>query len=87
MNRWGKNPAPAAGRSAGGAGAGAGTAEVPVQKVNKIEFHNLISRPTFYAGGRPPRGVEDDINEKAERFIREKRLWFHRQKPGGPSSA
>jgi hypothetical protein len=26
---------------------------VPVQKVNKIEFHNLISRPTFYGGGRP----------------------------------
>ena len=74
MNRWGKNPA--------------GVGEVPVQKVNKIEFHNLISRPSINGGGgRPPRGAEDDINEKAERFIRERRLWFHRQKPGGPSSA
>jgi hypothetical protein len=79
MNRWGKNPAPASRTGAGAAGVG----EVPVQKVNKIEFHNLISRPTFYGGGRP----EDDINEKAERFIRERRLGFHRQKPSGPLSA
>jgi hypothetical protein len=86
MNRWGKNPAAPA-RTGAGAGA-EGVGEVPVQKVNKIEFHNLISRPIFYGGGgRPPRGVEDDINEKAERFIRERRLWFHRQKPGGPSSS
>ena len=86
MNRWGKNPAPA-GRTGADAGA-AGVGEVPVQKVNKIEFHNLISRPSINGGGgRPPRGAEDDINEKAERFIRERRLWFHRQKPGGLSSA
>lgn len=80
MNRWGKskNPAPAA-RSGAGAGA-AGVGEVPVQKVSKIEFHSLINRPAIY-GGRASRGAEDDINEKAERFIRETRLWFHRQKP------
>ncbi|KAF8725831.1 hypothetical protein HU200_000012 [Digitaria exilis] len=73
MVRWGKNPAPAAG--AGG--------EVAVQKVDKIEFHSLVSGPRM-RGLTPapaPRGVVEageDINKKAEEFIKQRKQWFHR---------
>jgi hypothetical protein len=73
MFRWGnKNPAaPAAG--AGG--------EVAVEKVPKIEVHNLVSRPSVYGLARAPRGggaEGDDINKKAEEFIKQRKMRFHR---------
>ncbi|RLN28295.1 hypothetical protein C2845_PM05G12050 [Panicum miliaceum] len=76
MIRWGKNPAPAT----GAAGAGA-AGEVAVEKVPKIEVHNLVSRPSVYGLSRAPRGggaEGDDINKKAEEFIKQRKLWFHR---------
>ncbi|CAL4895760.1 unnamed protein product [Urochloa decumbens] len=79
MIRWGKSPAPVT------AGAGAGAAgEVAVEKVPKIEFHNLVSRPSIYGlKPAPPRGggvgaEGDDINKKAEEFIKQRKQWFHR---------
>ncbi|OEL31657.1 hypothetical protein BAE44_0007321 [Dichanthelium oligosanthes] len=79
MFRWSKGPAPAA-----GAGAGA-TGEVAVVKVPKIEGHNpvIISRPFVYSFKPAPRGggggaEGDDINKKAEEFIKKRVQWFHR---------
>ncbi|PAN17213.1 hypothetical protein GQ55_3G108000 [Panicum hallii var. hallii] len=80
MIRWGKNPAPPA---TGAAGAGA-AGEVAVEKVPKIEVHSLVSRPSVYGLSRAPRGggsggaEGDDINKKAEEFIKQRKLWFHR---------
>ena len=71
MIRWGKNVAPPATTGAGAGAAG----EVAVEKVPKIEVHNLVSRPT--ANGLS-RAEGDDINKKAEEFIRQRKLWFHR---------
>lgn len=65
MFRWSKNtksPAPA-----GAAG------EVAVQKVDKIEFVNLVKPPPA-----PADGSNDDINDKAGRFIQKTRWgWSH----------
>lgn len=81
MVRWGKNPAPLT----GGAGAGGAAGEVAVQKVDKIEFHNLVSGPRLRgltpapAPAPAPRGLEgEDINKKAEEFIKQRKQWFHR---------
>nr|CAB3463875.1 unnamed protein product [Digitaria exilis] len=57
--------------------------EVAVQKVDKIEFHSLVSGPRM-RGLTPapaPRGVVEageDINKKAEEFIKQRKQWFHR---------
>jgi len=79
MIRWGKNVAPPATTGAGAGEAG----EVAVEKVPKIEVHyNLVSRPPVYGLSRAPRGgggaEGDDINKKAEEFIKQRKLWFHR---------
>ncbi|KAG8067127.1 hypothetical protein GUJ93_ZPchr0005g15479 [Zizania palustris] len=61
-------PSPAA--SAGGGGAGG---EVAVQKV----FYSLVPKtPAVYGGGKliKPESPEEDINKKADRFIRKTRL-------------
>ncbi|KAL6594568.1 hypothetical protein ACP70R_048306 [Stipagrostis hirtigluma subsp. patula] len=84
MFGWGKSPAPAA----GGAGAGG---EVAVQKVERIEVHNLVCRPPVYGAPRPPRrgggaAEGDDIDRKAEEFIKQRKMWFHSQKPAGPAA-
>ncbi|RCV15449.1 hypothetical protein SETIT_3G057100v2 [Setaria italica] len=72
MIRWGKNPAPAAGAAG----------EVAVEKVPKIEVHNVVSRPSVYGLARAPRGggggEGDDINKMAEEFIKQRKMWFHR---------
>ncbi|CAN6326648.1 unnamed protein product [Urochloa humidicola] len=77
MIRWGKKPAPVT----GGAGAGA-AGDVAVEKVPKIEVHhNLVSRPSMYGLKPAPRGggaEGDDINKKAEEFIKLRKQWFHR---------
>ncbi|CAL4910402.1 unnamed protein product [Urochloa decumbens] len=78
MIRWGKNPTP----FTSGAGAGA-AGEVAVEKVPKIEvLHNLVSRPSIYGLKPAPRGgggaEGDDINKKAEEFIKQRKQWFHR---------
>ncbi|KAG0523287.1 hypothetical protein BDA96_07G110500, partial [Sorghum bicolor] len=66
--------------------------ETAVRKVEKIEFQNLINRPSVYSPGLPrkdgefslpmhpsyPRRVSvDDLDARAARFIAEKRRLFH----------
>ncbi|KAL6607858.1 hypothetical protein ACP70R_040921 [Stipagrostis hirtigluma subsp. patula] len=79
MFRWGKS-----GKSPAPAGSGGGTGEVKVQKVDRIEVHNLVTRPPVYGAPRPPRrgggaAEGDDINRKAEEFIKQRKTWFHNQ--------
>ena len=67
MFRWSnKSPPPAAGAGTG-AGRAAGGGEVAVQKVDKIEqvqFLNMVSRPSV------------DVDREAEKFIRKQRsMW------------
>ncbi|KAL6594566.1 hypothetical protein ACP70R_048304 [Stipagrostis hirtigluma subsp. patula] len=78
MFRWGKS-----GKSPAPAGSGGGTGEVKVQKVERIEVRNVVTRPAVYGVPRAPRrgvGAEgDDINRKAEEFIKQRKTWFHNQ--------
>ncbi|KAL6594567.1 hypothetical protein ACP70R_048305 [Stipagrostis hirtigluma subsp. patula] len=68
----------------------ASSGEVAVQKVERIEVHNLVMRPPFYGAPRPPlQGGEaegDDIDRKAAEFIKLRKMWFHSQKPAGPAA-
>ncbi|KAL6865326.1 hypothetical protein ACP4OV_016477 [Aristida adscensionis] len=79
MFRWGKrSPAPAS------------SGEVAVQKVDKIEVHNLqVMRPSVYGVSRiTPRGgvgggggaEKIDFDKKAAEFIHRKK-WTHGQNP------
>ncbi|XP_062230718.1 uncharacterized protein LOC133928412 [Phragmites australis] len=80
------------GKSAAPAGSDAGAVgEVAVQKVKRIEFRSLLTRPTVYSAPHPRGGgggtEGEDIDKQAEKFImRQRKMWNHGQKSAGPAS-